>query len=80
MWWADGETGNSWSIITSFNDFTIDGLSCAVEVGGALRSCYSYTSAWNKIVGQGFTPTPADCANWVGFADNYLNGVSNIVV
>ena len=48
MWWADVETDNSWSTNTSVND----ALSYAMQAGVALRSFYSYTSAWNKIAGQ----------------------------
>ncbi len=31
MWWADVESGNSWSSDTTDNDFTLDGL--AYEMG-----------------------------------------------
>ena len=82
MWWADVETGNSWSTNTALNDFVIDGLSYQMQqaptAGGA--GIYSYTSAWDKIAGAGFTPTPAENGNWVAFPGDSLNGVANVVV
>lgn len=80
MWWADVETGNSWSTNTSLNDFTIDGLSYQMQQGGVLGGFYSYTSAWTKIAGAGFTPTPTENGNWVAFAGDSLNNVANLVV
>lgn len=80
MWWADVETGNSWSTNTSLNDFTIDGLSYGMQAGGLLGGFYSYTSAWSKIAGSGFTPTPAESGNWVAFTGDTLNNVNNFVV
>lgn len=81
MWWADVETGNSWSTNTSLNDFAIDGLSYQMQTtqtsgGGGF---YSYTSAWAKIAGKKFTPTPPENGNWVAFAGNKFNGVKNFV-
>lgn len=79
MWWADIETGNSWSTNTGLNDFVIDGLSYQMQqvstTGGA--GTYSYTSAWTKIAGAGFTPVPAESGNWVAFKGDVLNGVDN---
>lgn len=81
MWWADVETGNSWSTNTSINDFAIDGLSYQMQKAGTSGGggFYSYTSAWTKIAGQNFTPTPAEDGNWVAFAGNTLNSVKNFV-
>lgn len=79
MWWADVETGNSLSANASVNDFAIDALSYAMQPGVALRSFYSYTSAWNKVAGKGSPPTPTESGCWVAFAGNILNEVSNFV-
>lgn len=81
MWWADVETGNSWSTNTSLNDFALDGLSFEMQQFGAAGGggFYSYTSAWDKIAGSGFIPTPAENGNWLAFAGNF-NTVSYFVV
>lgn len=81
MWWADVETGNSWSTNTALNDFAIDGLSFQMQQAGTSGGggFYSYTSAWTKIAGQNFLPTPPENGNWVAFAGDTLNLVSNFV-
>lgn len=83
MWWADIETGNSWSSNTTLNDFVIDGLiyemQAAPSAGGG--GIYSYTSAWDRIAGKGFTPTPAENGNWYPSAiSTDFNSVSTYVV
>lgn len=87
MWWADVETGNSWSTNTSLNDFTLEGLSYEMQYpptgylvppgGGGF---YSYNSAWNKIAGTGYVPTPAEAGNWDAFTNETFNSVTNEVV
>lgn len=66
MWWADVETGNSWSSSTTYNDFTIDGLSYAMSTltGGVAGGFYSTPSMWTKIAGANFVSTPAITADW----------------
>ena len=67
MWWADVETGNSWSTNISLNDFTIDGLSYAMQASGVLGGFYSYTTAWNKIAGaKGSLENSARDGGWGG--------------
>ena len=69
MWWADIETGNSWSMTTSLNQFTIDGISYEMQHMTSvadLGGIYSTASSWKKITGStSWTPTPAPIANWV---------------
>ncbi len=71
MWWADVETGNSWSTNTTLNDFTLDGLSYQMQTGGAIGGFYSYGSAWNKIAGTSHVPTPAENGNWTVGSGNF---------
>ena len=69
MWWADIETGNSWSLTTSLNRFTIDGISYEMQQGSRLGGVYSTSASWAKITGSAsWTPTPAPTANWVAGA------------
>ncbi|MGC8499250.1 MAG: hypothetical protein ACP5OV_07145 [Acidimicrobiales bacterium] len=67
MWWADIETGNSWSLTTSLNQFTIDGISYEMQQGtSSLGGVYSTRASWAKITGSAsWTPIPAPSANWV---------------
>ena len=67
MWWADIETGNSWSMSTSLNQFTIDGIISEMQQGSpGLGGVYSTRASWAKITGSAsWTPTPAPTANWV---------------
>jgi hypothetical protein len=65
MWWADIETGNSWSTNQTVNQYTVDGLSYEMQqsapgVGGV----YSYPASWDKIVGPRFTATPPFSGGW----------------
>lgn len=71
MWWADVETGNSWSTNTTLNDFTLDGISYQMQTNGAIGGFYSYSSAWTKIAESGFVPTPAENGNWIAGSANF---------
>lgn len=68
MWWADIETGNSWSANTTYNDFTIDGIAYRMSGlpagAGAAVGVYSTPAMWNQIAGPGFVSTPAVTADW----------------
>ncbi len=80
MWWADIETGNSWSMNTSLNQFTIDGISYEMQhmtsVPG-LGGIYSTVASWSKITGSAsWTPTPPPSANWVAGVTNCTNASS----
>ncbi len=65
MWWADIETGNSWSSNSLLNDYTVDGISYQMEsLGGG--GVYSSPAMWASITGSmTFQPTPPATANWV---------------
>ncbi len=65
FWWADVETGNSWSANTTLNQFTIDGMSYAMNyLDGTSGGIYSDTSSWIKLTGSpSFSPTPP-AATW----------------
>lgn len=56
MWWADVETGNSWSTNTALNQATITGM--ASEFNTATPAIpfgiYSTPSMWTSITGSGF--------------------------
>jgi hypothetical protein len=82
MWWADVESGNSWSTNTSLNDFTIEGLSYQMQTEGAPGGggFYSYASAWSKIAGSGYTPPTTEAGNWDAFTGDVFNAVPNEVV
>jgi hypothetical protein len=64
MWWADVETGNSWSTSTTYNDFAIDGIAYGMSGLGTPTGFYSTPAMWNKITGPGFVVTPAVDADW----------------
>lgn len=68
MWWADVETGNSWSTNTTYNDLAIDGIAWEMSglatTTGAGGGIYSTPAMWTKIAGTGFAPTPAVTADW----------------
>ncbi|MHB1508582.1 MAG: hypothetical protein ACYCST_12765 [Acidimicrobiales bacterium] len=67
MWWADIETGNSWSTNKIVNQYTVDGLSSEMQKiapSSGLAGVYSYPASWDKIVGSGFTPTPPFQGDW----------------
>ena len=71
FWWADVETGNSWSTNTTLNQFAIDGMSYAMNVmdtnskGVVGGGFYSSQGSWTKITGPStFMPTPA-AATWM---------------
>lgn len=83
MWWADIETGTSWSNNTSLNRAAIDGLMSELasprngafsgEAGVAV-GIYSNTSFWNSITGNSpsnpFTPTGSYADWWAGSTCN----------
>jgi hypothetical protein len=65
MWWADIESGNSWSTNQTVNQFTVDGISYEIQKAApGISGVYSYTAAWDKLVGSGFTATPAFDGDW----------------
>lgn len=68
MWWADVETGNSWSTNTTYNDLAIDGIAFGMSglgtTTGAGGGVYSTPAMWSQIAGAGFVPTPAVTADW----------------
>ncbi len=67
MWFADVETGNSWSNNVTLNQFTIDGLSWAMAKLDAPHGWGIYSSAamWSTITGStSWSPTPNVAANW----------------
>ncbi len=65
MWWADIETGNSWSTTQTVNRYTVDGISYEMQQSApGISGVYSYTSSWEKLVGADFTPTPDFAAQW----------------
>ncbi len=67
MWWADIETGNSWSTNQTVNQFTVDGIAYEMEskgMGNGAAGAYSYPAAWTKLFGSGFTPSPGFSGDW----------------
>ena len=65
-WWADVETGNSWSTDATLNQATITGL--VTEMRSLIPSSmpvgvYSTPSMWNQIVGTG-NAIPGIAADW----------------
>ena len=65
MWWADVETGNSWSTNTSLNQFALDGMSYFMSTKGG-GGFYSSPSMWAKITGSSsWDTTPAMSGSWV---------------
>ena len=56
MWWADIETGNSWSKNTSINDATITGMvsELGIVAKGIPVGVYSTASMWNTIAGSSY--------------------------
>ena len=82
MWWADVETGNSWSTNQTYNQYTIDGIAYAMAhiasstTAGSTGGFYSTVSSWEKIVGTGFASTPSVTANWMPAASCSATGFS----
>lgn len=65
MWWADIETGNSWSTNVTLNQFAIDGLSYEMNTTTVGGGFYSSPAMWASITGPTvFTPSPAPPAVW----------------
>ena len=74
MWWADIETGNSWSTNTSLNQAAIQGIvsELASPVNTAYGSeaglpvgIYSNTTFWNKITGKSSWTPSGSSADWI---------------
>ena len=63
VWWADIETGNSWSTNTALNQFAINGIVAELASTGIPVGVYSSPSMWNKIVGTGYV-NPGIAADW----------------
>ena len=67
VWWADIETGNSWSTNKIVNRYAVDGISYGMQqlaTHATAFGVYSYPSAWSQIVGTGFTATPPFPGEW----------------
>lgn len=65
FWWADVETGNSWSTNTTLNQFALDGMSYFMSTKGG-GGFYSSPSMWAKITGSSsWDTTPAMSGSWV---------------
>ena len=58
MWWADVETGNSWSTNTTYNDLAIDGIAYEMSSLGTPTGFYSTPAMWDKIAGQALPALP----------------------
>lgn len=68
MWWADVETGNSWSPHPGTNRMTLDGIAYGMRVASGRRPAgiYSAPFMWAALTGsQRWRPTPAVSAMWV---------------
>jgi hypothetical protein len=66
MYWADVETGNSWSTNKALNRFTIDGISWEMANTGVGGGIYSSPGMWGSITGsQSWGPQTAISANWL---------------
>ena len=76
VWWADVETGNSWSTNTAYNDLAIDGLAYEMSQLGT-GGFYSTPAMWDKIAGAGFDSTPAATADWQPASACPASGFSN---
>ena len=76
MWWADVETGNSWSTSTTYNGFAVDGIAYELSMTGITGGVYSTPAMWDKIVGAGFVSTPAITADWQPTATCPASGLS----
>lgn len=64
VWWADIETGNSWSNDTALNQFTITGMMAELTaVSSAPVGVYSSPSMWDSIVGTTYVNGDIS-ANW----------------
>jgi hypothetical protein len=76
MWWADVETGNSWSTNTTYNDLAIDGIAYEMSQLGT-GGFYSTPAIWSQIAGAGFASTPAATADWQPASTCPASGFSN---
>lgn len=54
MWWADVESGNSWSSDVTVNQFTINGIAAELDVVGVPFGVYSSPKMWTGIVGSNY--------------------------
>ena len=72
MWWADVETGNSWSNDTALNQATITGM--VTELGqnsansGIQVGIYSTPSMWASITGSNFVVSGVSGDWWAGLS------------
>lgn len=75
-WWADVETGNSWSTNTSLNQFALDGMSYFMSTQGG-GGFYSSPSMWAKITGSsGWDTTPPMSGSWVAGTTGNCTGAT----
>jgi hypothetical protein len=88
MWWADVETGNSWSHNTSLNQATIQGVVTELAAptngdsyeGGLPVGIYSNKTFWNKITGNSsWAPTSSTPQWYAGSTCTPFEGVSSPV-
>jgi len=64
MWWADIETGNSWSKNPALNQATILGMANEIETSTSVPfGIYSTPSMWTSITGTGFV-VPGVAGDW----------------
>jgi hypothetical protein len=79
MWWADVETGNSWSTTIIYNEFAIDGIAYEIKALGSAVGFYSTPAMWAKIAGSGFNGNPSIDADWQPGSTSICaaNGFSN---
>lgn len=68
MWWADVETGNSWSPHVTVNRFTLDGIAFGLQATDGHRGggIYSTRNMWRALAGStSWSTTPSVAAMWV---------------
>ena len=63
MWWADVETGNSWSTNVALNQAAISGMAYEIGANGASFGIYSSPSMWASITGSNFV-VPGVAGDW----------------
>ncbi len=64
MWWADIETGNSWSTDTALNQATITGMITELTATNIPVGIYSSPSMWTSITGSGFAVPSSVAGDW----------------
>jgi hypothetical protein len=78
MWWADVETGNSWSTNATLNRYTIDGISSQMQAEGG-GGIYSSPGMWTKITGSTtWEPTPPVLGTWITGGATCTTGFGNV--